>query len=114
MRLRDELGHLYTDEMFGDLFSATSQLAQAPWCLSPGHRFAVRRGTDRPPGHDTIQEAYLAQFDKDEETPLLVADAALYSETTLKAMPDGTRWLTRVVGALTALKQLYDLSDSLR
>lgn len=34
MQLRDELGHLYTDEMFGDLFSSTGQPAQAPWRLA--------------------------------------------------------------------------------
>ncbi len=34
MKMRDELGTLYHDEMFADLFSATGQPALAPWRLA--------------------------------------------------------------------------------
>jgi transposase len=33
LRLRDELGTLYQDEMFADLFPACGQAASAPWRL---------------------------------------------------------------------------------
>ncbi len=31
LRLRDEIGSLYTDDAFADLFPAHRQLAEAPW-----------------------------------------------------------------------------------
>jgi transposase len=51
--------------------------------------------------------AYLDQLGGDEPTPVLVADAALYTQTTLQAMPAGARWLSRVPGTLAAVKLLY-------
>jgi transposase len=34
MRLRDELGSLYTDDQFADLFPTHGQPAEAPWRLA--------------------------------------------------------------------------------
>lgn len=34
MKMRDELGSLYTDELFADLFSKEGQPALAPWRLA--------------------------------------------------------------------------------
>jgi transposase len=50
---------------------------------------------------------YLAQFGEEEETPLLVADAALYNAATLQSMPEDARWLSRVPATLKVVKQLY-------
>src|SRR3954462_5598800 len=33
MRIRDEIGVLYDDQMFASLYDARGQLALAPWCL---------------------------------------------------------------------------------
>jgi transposase len=51
--------------------------------------------------------AYLDQLGDDESTPLRVADAALYNQATLQAMPQDTRWLSRAPGTLGAVKLLY-------
>ena len=59
---------------------------------------------------DTVA-AYLTQFGEDQEMPLLVADAALYNEATLQAMPEDARWLSRVPATLKAVKQLYTQID---
>jgi len=55
---------------------------------------------------DTLA-VYLAQFGEAEETPLLVADAALYNEATLQSIPEDARWLSRVPATLKAVKHLY-------
>jgi transposase len=59
---------------------------------------------------DTIH-AYLEQLGADEQMPVLVADAALYNQTTLQTLPEGTRWLSRVPGTLTAVQTLYTQMD---
>lgn len=56
--------------------------------------------------------AYLDQWSGDELTPVLVADAALYNQTTLQAMPQDARWLSRVPGTLAAVKLLYTEIDN--
>jgi len=43
MKMRDELGTLYHDEMFADLFSATGQPALARFLVGSGDHYAIRR-----------------------------------------------------------------------
>ena len=42
MKLRDELGMIYTDEQFKDLFPERGQPAESPARLAVGHRPAIR------------------------------------------------------------------------
>ena len=50
LKMRDELGTLFTDEQFADLFSHEGQPALPPWRLGPGDPDAVCRRTFRPAG----------------------------------------------------------------
>jgi len=59
----------------------------------------------------TIQ-AYLQQFTADDTLPVLVADAALYSEDNLRQLPDNCRIVTRVPATLKAVKDLYAQVDN--
>ena len=107
-----EITHGYSRDHRPDLKQAVLSMICANSAQLPTWIEALSGNTaDTRSFPDTIR-AYLAQFGEDEETPLLVADAALYTEKTLKAMPDGTRWLTRVPGTLKAVKQLYHEIDT--
>lgn len=107
-----EITHGYSRDHRPDLKQAVLSMICANSANLPTWIEALSGNTaDTRSFPDTIR-AYLAQFGADEETPLLVADAALYTETTLKAMPDGTRWLTRVPGTLKAVKLLYHEIDA--
>lgn len=55
---------------------------------------------------NTIQ-AYLDDFSEDEETPILVADAALYSQGNLQTISEDVIWISRVPGSLNEVKTLY-------
>ncbi len=57
-----------------------------------------------------MAQLYLAQFAAEEETPLLVADSALYSADTLQALSP-IRWVTRVPATLTEAKTLLSEMD---
>lgn len=107
-----EITHGYSRDHRPDLKQAVLSLICANSANLPTWIEALSGNTaDTRSFPDTIQ-VYLAQFGEDEETPLLVADAALYTETTLKALPDGTRWLTRVPGTLKRVKLLYHEIDA--
>jgi len=106
-----EITHGYSRDHRPDLKQAVLSMICANSANLPTWIEALSGNTaDTRSFPDTIR-AYLAQFGEDEETPLLVADAALYTETTLTAIPDRTRWLTRVPGTLKAVKQLYHEID---
>ncbi|MEO0563901.1 MAG: IS1634 family transposase [Chloroflexota bacterium] len=107
-----EITHGYSRDHRPDLKQAVLSMICANSASLPTWIEALSGNTaDTRSFPDTIQ-SYLAQFGESEETPLLVADAALYTEKTLKAMPDRTRWLTRVPGTLKAVKHLYDEVDT--
>ena len=50
MRMRDELGTIYDDQLFAPLFPARGQPAESPWRLALTTVHAVCRGLVRPPG----------------------------------------------------------------
>ena len=50
LRLRDELGTIFRDDDFADLYPRRGQPALAALAAGPGHRPAVPRGPLRPPG----------------------------------------------------------------
>lgn len=52
-----------------------------------------------------IAEVYLAQFSEEEETPILVADAALYSADNIKRLSDN-KWVSRVPATISQAKEL--------
>jgi transposase len=52
-------------------------------------------------------DAYIQQLKGEAETPLLVADSALYNQKELAAMSEATDWITRVPGTLSAVQELY-------
>jgi transposase len=107
-----EITHGYSRDHRPDLKQAVLSLICANSANLPIWLEALSGNTaDTRSFPDTIR-VYLAQFGEDEETPLLVADAALYTETTLKVMSDRTHWLTRVPGTLKAVKQLYHEIDA--
>jgi len=107
-----EITHGYSRDHRPDLKQAVMSMICANSANLPTWLEALSGNTaDTRSFPDTIR-AYLAQFGEDEETPLLVADAALFTETTLKAMPEATRWLTRVPGTLKAVKHLYQEIDA--
>jgi transposase len=107
-----EITHGYSRDHRPDLKQAVLSMICANSANLPTWIEALSGNTaDTRSFPDTIR-AYLAQFGADAETPLLVADAALYTEATLKAMPDGTHWLTRVPGTLKAVKLLYHEIDA--
>jgi len=54
----------------------------------------------------TIQ-AYLDEFSEEEETPIIVADAALYSQGNLQAISENVIWISRVPGSVNEVKTLY-------
>ena len=57
-------------------------------------------------------KAYLKQFTREEEMPVLVADAALYTEANLQDLPQALRWITRVPATLKGVKALYEGIDN--
>lgn len=52
-----------------------------------------------------IAQVYLQQFGAEEETPILVADSALYAAETLQDLSE-QRWVSRVPGTITQAQQL--------
>jgi transposase len=52
-------------------------------------------------------DAYIQQLGDEAETPLLVADSALYNQKELPALSDVANWITRVPGTLAAVQELY-------
>jgi transposase len=58
-----------------------------------------------------LVDAYIQQLKGDAETPLLVADSALYNQTDLPAMSEVANWITRVPGTLAAVQELYTAID---
>ena len=57
-----------------------------------------------------IAEVYLAQFGEDEETPILVADAALYSADNIKRLSEN-QWVSRVPATINQAKDLLAQID---
>jgi len=55
--------------------------------------------------------AYIQQLSGETETPLLVADSALYNQADLLAMSEVADWITRVPGTLAAVQELYTAID---
>ena len=58
-----------------------------------------------------LVEAYMQQWQGEAETPLLVADSALYNQAALPALSAVTDWITRVPGTLSAVQALYTAID---
>jgi transposase len=54
-----------------------------------------------------LVEAYLQQLGEDEESPLMVADSALYNQHDLPTLSEVALWVTRVPGTLSAVRELY-------
>jgi len=52
-----------------------------------------------------IAEVYLAQFSEEEETPILVADAALYSAENIRGLSEN-KWVSRVPATIKQAKEL--------
>lgn len=52
-----------------------------------------------------IAESYLQQFSEEEETPIVVADSALYAADNLRHLADN-RWVSRVPATITEAKTL--------
>lgn len=52
-----------------------------------------------------IAESYLGQLSEEEETPVLVADSALYAADNLRNLVD-TQWVSRVPATISEAKQL--------
>ena len=50
LRLRDELGTIFDDDDFADLYPRPGTARRRPLAAGPGHRPAVPRGPLRPPG----------------------------------------------------------------
>ena len=57
-----------------------------------------------------IAEVYLKQFAEDEETPILVADSALYSADAIKNLSP-TPWVSRVPATINEAKDLLASTD---
>lgn len=57
-----------------------------------------------------IAEVYLAQFAEEEETPILVADAALYSADNIKGLSEN-QWVSRVPATINQAKDLLAETD---
>lgn len=57
-----------------------------------------------------IASVYLEQFAEDEETPIVVADSALYSAETIQALSDN-RWVSRVPATINEAKELLASTD---
>ena len=57
-----------------------------------------------------IAAVYLAQFEEEEETPILVADAALYSADNIRGLSDN-KWVSRVPATISQAKELLAQSD---
>lgn len=57
-----------------------------------------------------IAEVYLAQFAEEEETPILVADAALYSADNIKRLSEN-QWVSRVPATINQAKTLLAQTD---
>ena len=58
MRMRDELGELYTDSMFGELFPKRGQPAESPGRLALVTVLQFMEGTDRPPSRGCGSHAH--------------------------------------------------------
>ena len=107
-----EITHGYSRDHRPDLKQAVMSLICANSASLPTWMEALSGNTsDNSSFRQTIQ-TYLAQFKADQQTPVIVADAALYNEKTLQNMPEGTRWLTRVPATLTLVKTLYTQIDN--
>jgi len=52
-----------------------------------------------------IAEGYLQQFSEEEETPILVADSALYAADNLRQLAQ-QRWVSRVPATIAEAKSL--------
>lgn len=70
-------------------------------------------------GHSSDQKTFtqtinanLKQFASEEEMPVLVADAALYTEANLRDLPQAVRWITRGPATLKGVKALYEDIDN--
>ncbi|MDQ7036533.1 MAG: IS1634 family transposase [Anaerolineae bacterium] len=57
-----------------------------------------------------IAAVYLAQFSEEEETPILVADAALYSADNIRGLSEN-QWVSRVPATISQAKKLLAQTD---
>jgi transposase len=57
-----------------------------------------------------IASSYLAQFGADEETPIMVADSALYCTNTIRKLSDN-QWVSRVPATINEAKALLASTD---
>jgi transposase len=98
--------HGYSRDHRPDLKQAVMSLICANSASLPTWMEALSGNTsDHVSFRDTIS-TYMAQFGDEAQMPVLVADAALYNEPSLKNMPEGTRWLTRVPATVALVKTL--------
>jgi transposase len=95
----------HTKDHRPDLKQAILSLICAHQSRIPVYLRALSGNTaDKVSVPETVQ-AYVEQLGADEETPLLVADSALYSADTLQDLSH-LKWITRVPATLTEVKAL--------
>lgn len=76
----------------------------------PIYLSAISGNTSDKTSLPEIAEVYLEQFAEDEETPILVADSALYSADTIKNL-SSTPWVSRVPATINEAKDLLAGTD---
>jgi len=76
----------------------------------PIYLSAISGNTSDKTSLPEIAEVYLEQFAEDEDTPILVADSALYSADAIKKL-SSTPWVSRVPATINEAKDLLANTD---
>ena len=76
----------------------------------PMYLGAISGNTSDKTSLPEIASVYLEQFAEDEETPILVADSALYSADTIQSLSEN-QWISRVPATINEAKELLASLD---
>lgn len=87
-----------------DLKQAIMGLICANQTCIPAYLSAVSGNVSDKTSMPAMAQVYLAQFEADEDVPVLVADSALYSAETIGKLSQN-KWITRVPATITEAKR---------
>ena len=100
----------YTKDHRPDLKQAILGMICANRTSIPTYLNALSGNVSDKTSMPEIAEVYLAQFSEEEETPILVADAALYSADNIKRLSEN-KWVSRVPATISQAKELLAQTD---
>jgi transposase len=100
----------YTKDHRPDLKQAILGMICANRTSIPTYLNALSGNVSDKTSMPEIAEVYLAQFSEEEETPILVADAALYSADNIKRLSEN-QWVSRVPATINQAKTLLAQTD---